>query len=291
MLGDVGSRIVLLAWIPLVAPFFMLLPARRAMVVATIAGWLLLPPVVQIALPGIPDFGKTTAVMFGLLFGTIVFEPNRLFSFRPRWFDLPMIVFSVCPFFSALSNDQTAYDGLSASFIHFMNWLVPYWLGRVYLTDVESFRELGLGIIIGGLCLTPFCLVETKYTQIFLKLFYGVARRGLFDGGRYGGFRPSVFFACGLECGLWMSSVQTTVGDSQRRDLRYFVGRRFFVQIRRCDRVARHRLCRALVFHAVQSEVGDVVPAVHRPSFLCSAHHEPLVGRVRRRSHQHGIGP
>jgi len=205
MLGEVGSRIFLLAWIPLVVPIFMLLPSRRAMVAATIAGWLILPPDIQIQLPGFPDFGKTTAVMFGLLFGAILFEPHRVFSFRPRWFDLPIIVFAVCPFFSALSNDQTAYEGLSASFIHFMNWLVPYWLGRVYLTDADSFRELGLGIIVSALCLIPCCLVETKYSQIFLSLIYFTSKRG-FDSGRYGGFRPRVFFSAGLECALWMCS-------------------------------------------------------------------------------------
>ena len=71
----------------------------------------------------------------------------------------------MCPFFSAISNDLGPYEGLSGMSGHFLDWLVPYWLGRLYLTDVESFRELGLGIIIGGVCLIPFCLFEIKFAS------------------------------------------------------------------------------------------------------------------------------
>jgi hypothetical protein len=41
-----------------------------------------------------------------------------------------------------------------------VEWLLSYWIGRMYLTDVESYRELGLGMIIGSVCLIPFCLIE-----------------------------------------------------------------------------------------------------------------------------------
>ena len=37
-------------------------------------------------------------------------------------------------------------------------------------------------------------------------------------------------------------------------------------------------------FPADQNEMGDVGPAVHRPSFFYCPHHEPLVGPVRRRT-------
>lgn len=62
MFGENGAQFVLLAWIPLVTSIFMALPAGRAVVTAAIAGWLLLPPNIQIVLPGVPDFGTTTAV-------------------------------------------------------------------------------------------------------------------------------------------------------------------------------------------------------------------------------------
>ena len=45
MFGDIGAQFLLVAWIPVVLVVFMALPARRAMVAASIAGWLLLPPI------------------------------------------------------------------------------------------------------------------------------------------------------------------------------------------------------------------------------------------------------
>jgi hypothetical protein len=76
MLGENGAQFVLLAWVPLVVPIFMALPAGRAMVLATIAGWLLLPPNIQIRLAGVPDFGKTTAVHPDLI--PLVHTPQNL---------------------------------------------------------------------------------------------------------------------------------------------------------------------------------------------------------------------
>ena len=68
--------------------------------------------------------------------------------------------------------------------------MLPYWIGRVYLTDVESFRELGLGMIIGGVCLIPFCLFEIKMSPIMQPMLYGIGRCG---GDAIWGLPPSGF--------------------------------------------------------------------------------------------------
>jgi hypothetical protein len=203
MFGIIGAQIVLVSWIPLAVLLFTFLPARRAAIAAAIAGWLLLPPT-GISLPGIPDYTKTSAVVLGLLFGTILFQPARLSAFRPRWFDLPMFMFCVCPFFSSISNDLGYYDGLSATFGQCLEWLLPYWIGRIYLTDVDSFRELGLGMIIGGVCLIPLCLLEFRLSPIIRPILFGF---GYFEGLRFGGYRPVIFFRTGLELGLWINAV------------------------------------------------------------------------------------
>jgi len=203
MFGIIGAQIVLLVWIPVVLVVFMLLPARRAMVAASVAAWLLLPPI-AIVLPGLPDYTKTGAAVLGILLATIVFEPARLFTFRPRWFDLPMLVFCVCPYFSSTTNGLGAYDGLAMVVMQCLNWLLPYWIGRLYLTDVASFREFGLGMIIGGVCLIPFCLIEFKMSPIMQSMLYGI---GNWEGTRLSGYRPRVFFTTGLALGLWMNAV------------------------------------------------------------------------------------
>ena len=77
-----------------------------------IGAWLLLPPY-ALAIAGLPDYSKSTAAVLGVLLGTLIFHPDRLLAFRPRWFDLPMLLLCFCGIASSLQNDLGIYDGLS----------------------------------------------------------------------------------------------------------------------------------------------------------------------------------
>jgi len=197
------AAIALFGWIPIVLLLFALLPARRAVVASSIAAWLLLPPT-GIDLPGLPPYDKTVAATVGILLATVIFELNRLIAFRLRWFDLPMLLWCLCPLFSSISNDLGLYDGLTAAFRQTTTWLFPYLVGRLYLTDFNGLRDLALGMVIGGVCLIPLCLFESRMSPLLLSTIYGV---GTWEGIRYSGYRPHVFFATGLELGLWMNAV------------------------------------------------------------------------------------
>jgi len=198
---NILALIAILGWAPLILVLFSLLPARRAVVVGSIASWLLLPSV-GIDLPGIPEYSKTTAATTGILFATLFFESNRLLAFRLRWFDLPMILWSLCPFISSLTNDLGLYNGLSGVFSHMTQWFLPYLVGRLYLTDAEGLREFVIGTITGAVCLIPFALFEIRMSPKLMGMVYGF---GWFEGTRYGGYRPRVFFSTAIEFGLWMN--------------------------------------------------------------------------------------
>jgi len=200
---NIFAFIALIGAIPLTLVLFALLPARRAMVISSIGAWLFLPPI-GIDLPGFPDYGKATAATLGILLSTLVFESNRLLTFRLRWFDVPMLLWCLCPFVSSISSGLGPYDGLSATFQQTTSWFLPYLVGRLYLTDVEAMREFGLGIIVGGVCLIPLCLFELKMSPVLMGMVYGF---GNFEGVRNGGYRPRLFFASSLEVGLWMNAV------------------------------------------------------------------------------------
>ena len=200
---NIFAFIALIGAIPLTLVLFALLPARRAVVTSAIGAWLFLPPI-GIDLPGFPDYTKATAATAGILLGTLVFESNRLLTFRLRWFDLPMLLWGLCPFVSSVSNGLGTYDGLSAAFQQTTSWFLPYLVGRLYLTDVEDMRELALGMIVGGVCLIPLCLFEFKMSPRLMGMVYGF---GGWEGARYGGYRPRVFFKSSLELGLWMHAV------------------------------------------------------------------------------------
>jgi tetratricopeptide (TPR) repeat protein len=173
------------------------------MVVTAIGGWLLLPSI-SIDLPGVPPYDKSLAITSGILLGTILFDSGRLLAFRPRWYDLPMLVWCVCPFFTSISNNLGMEDGMSSVYRQSITWLFPYLIGRVYLTNIDSFRELSLGLAISGVCMIPFCLLEIRVGPRLLQDVYGlkVAWRGV----RYGGYRPQLFFQDGLALGLWMNT-------------------------------------------------------------------------------------
>ena len=71
---------------------FAVLPARRAVVMAFVGGWLFLP-VFGIDLKGIPPFSKVSASAYAVLLGAAAVRlRDRLLTFRPRWFDLPIFV-------------------------------------------------------------------------------------------------------------------------------------------------------------------------------------------------------
>src|SRR5271165_7651631 len=107
---------------------FALLPARHAAAAAVIGAWLLLPPY-QMSISNFPDYSKTTAASLGIMFGTLFFGLDRILAFRPRWFDLPMLLWCFCGLASSVANGLGPYDGLSDSLSQILNWGLPYLCG------------------------------------------------------------------------------------------------------------------------------------------------------------------
>ena len=195
------AYLALLGWIPLVITLFALVPGRRAAAAALVGAWLFLPPS-GMAIAGLPDFTKMTAATIGIMLGTLIFDPGRILTFRPRWFDLPMLLWCCTALVSSLQN-VTLYDGLSGSFGLVITWGLPYFLGRLYFGDPDGLRLFAVAMIIGALAYVPLCLWEIRMSPHLLRTFYGI---GDWQGIRLGGYRPYVFFKTGLELGLWMTA-------------------------------------------------------------------------------------
>ncbi len=198
--------IALLGWIPVSMSLFALLPPRRAVVVSVIGAWLLLPPA-SIPLSGLPDYDKMMAATVGILLGTLLFQPNRLLEFRLHWFDLPMLCWCIAPLITSLQVGLGLYDGLSGSLLCMVRWVLPYFVGRLYLGDPEGLRELAIGIICGGAAYVPAILLELRFSPFMKGLVYGMYQ---WEGFRYGGYRPFVFLSTGLELGMWMTAASLT---------------------------------------------------------------------------------
>jgi len=201
--------ITLFGWIPFVLMFFSLFPPRRAVIAAFISAWLFLP-MAGFSVPGLPDYTKRTATSLAVLLGITIFHSNLLLALRPRWFDLPIVVYCcLCPIASSLSNNLGLYDGCAAALVSSVTWGLPYLIGRVCFTHLEHLRELAVGIVVGGLVCIPFCWWEMRMSPQLHLTLYGFTSGGYADL-YYGAHRPKLFLSCALELGLWMTATATT---------------------------------------------------------------------------------
>lgn len=201
--GNILVPVVMFGWPLLLVALFLMLPARRAVIMGLIVAWLFLP-VAEYEFKGIPEYNKMTATSLSLFIATLLFEPNRVLAFRPKWIDLSIVVLILAPFMSSLSNGLGAYDGMSEANSQLLRWGLPYFIGRIYFNDYESMRELAFGLFLGGLIYLPFCWFEMRMSPQLHRMVYGYHQHGFMQTIRYGGYRPMVFLQHGLMVGMWM---------------------------------------------------------------------------------------
>lgn len=197
--------LTMFGWIPVVLGLFSMMEARRAVITAFLVAWLFLP-IASYALPGLPDYTKMTATCWGILIAAAIFDNRRLLSFKLRAFDIPLIILCVSPLASSLSNGLGIYDGLSAMLFKTVIWGFPYFIGRIYFSDLDGLRSLAIGFFIGGLIYVPFCFFENVMSPQLHRIFYGFHQHDFSQTFRYGGWRPMVFMKHGLMVGMWMAT-------------------------------------------------------------------------------------
>src|SRR5438477_10231591 len=95
--------VILFGWIPTVILLFMILPPRRAVIIAFMIAWLFLP-MAGYKVKALPDYTKMTATVFGVLMAACIFDTDRILGFRPKWVDIPMLVFCFSPLATSVIN-------------------------------------------------------------------------------------------------------------------------------------------------------------------------------------------
>ena len=217
LLTSMGGRIVYgtpnvivavaqVAYVLLVAGAYLRLPPRRAVLVATIVGFLLLPVFEGTAYEA--PLLRTKSMLVGgvVLLGAGVADWRRLRRFRPGLLDLPMALLCLAPVATSLSNDLGLYDGLQGAFEMAMSWGAPYLLGRLYLGDPAGLRALATAVVVGAMAYVPLCLWEVRMSPQLHHDLYGFRpHAGFIQTVRFGGYRPSVFMDHGLMVGMFMA--------------------------------------------------------------------------------------
>jgi len=203
--GNTLVAVTLFGWPFVLAALYLMAPAQRACIIGFLFAWLFLP-IAEYQFEGFPEYNKMTATCAGTFLATLIFDPNRIVSFRPRWVDLPCLILCICPVASSLTNGLGLYDGLSESSRLVFVWGFPYFLGRIYFNDLRGLRELAIGIFIGGVVYVPLCWLELRLSPQLHNWVYGYHQHGFVQTLRYGGYRPMVFLQHGLMVGMWMTT-------------------------------------------------------------------------------------
>lgn len=205
------AKVALYAWVPFVLLAFAVMKPRRAAIFAYVTGWLFLP-MLSIKFTGIPDLTKVTASSFGVLLGAALFDFKTLIKFRPSIYDLPMALWCLSPLVTSVVNELGWYDGISNVVQQLGLWGIPYYIGRIYFCDMEGFRELGIGIVIGALAYLPFSYLEMVISPLLHKYIYGFVQHSIAQAKRWGAFRPMVFMQSSLALAMFMTTAVMIAG-------------------------------------------------------------------------------
>jgi hypothetical protein len=202
--GNAFAAVALLGYIPFAFLLFAFLPPRKAVIYDFMIAWLFLP-MSHLPLHGFTDLNKMSVACVGSLLAALIFDNETLFAFRPKIWDIPMLVWCVCPFISSLGNRLGYYDAFSALAYQITSWGLPYFIGRVYFNDLKGLRELAIAIVVGGVIYAPFCWVEIRMSPQFHNFVYGYQQHDFSQTVRYGSYRPMVFMEHGLAVAMWMA--------------------------------------------------------------------------------------
>ena len=203
------AQLAMVAWLPIIFYLFNRYPPRTAVMMSFLGGLMFLPERgAGFALPLIPDYTGMVATCYGIVLALAVYDSDRLSSLKLGWTDIPMLIWCICPFFSSMSNGLGAYDGFNATLTQLAKWGLPYFLGRLYFTNLDNLKELAIGIVKGTLMYVPLCIWEGRMSPNLHLMLYGYWAHpsGLTQARRYGGFRPNVFMQHGLMVGAWVMS-------------------------------------------------------------------------------------
>lgn len=191
-------------FIPMAIRLFQRYKPAVAAAATFVIGWSFLPQA-KFDLPMIPSYTKVSALALAVLISVLIFDRGIFKTLRFSPLDLPMLVWVICPFFTSVSNDLGAYDGIAVVITQIFLYGMPYLVGRLYFGGFEEMRTLAIAMFLGALALAPLAIYEMVMSPVLHIQLYGWYPHSDFSQTkRGGGYRPSVFMTHGLEFAIWM---------------------------------------------------------------------------------------
>jgi hypothetical protein len=207
------AYVMLFLWPVIATALFRRLPREKALIWSILAAYMLLPPLVNINLPAVPDMDKFTIANLCALVLT-VWVLNEKVSFLPQSFlgKALIVLYIVSPFATTLTNDDPIrivakdvpalriYDSVSAISYQFIA-LIPFFLARHLLRTEAAMKDIVGALITAGLIYSLPMLLEARLSPQLNIWIYGFFQHDFAQTMRDGGFRPIVF----MPHGLWVA--------------------------------------------------------------------------------------
>ena len=228
-IGNTVALLALLGWPLVVVLLFRTLSIERALIWSILGGYMLLPQLSAINLPGAPALNKETIPNLTAFAACLVLWGRMPRLLPEGWVGrLLLILFIVSPGITVINNLEAvrfgvdrfgtmvlvdpnalevwslpglrAYDSVSAV-VQQIFLMLPFFLAREVLRTEAALREVVLALVIGMAIYTLPMLYEVRFSPQLHTRLYGFFQHDFAQAMRNGGFRPFVF----MPHGLWVA--------------------------------------------------------------------------------------
>ncbi|SFD68258.1 hypothetical protein [Roseivivax sediminis] len=208
------AYLMLALWPVLTLVMFQRLPPSRAMLIAIVGGYLVLPePPAVFDLPLFPPFTKHNIPALSA-FLALLWTQGRSAPLFPRnlMARALLAIFVISPVFTVLVNPEPlVFDAAVIPGLGFKDMIalpmtqalliLPFLLARRLLATGEAQRETLRALFWGGMAYSVLMLIEIRLSPQINLWVYGYYQHAFDQTIRFGGFRPMVF----LYHGLWVA--------------------------------------------------------------------------------------
>lgn len=198
------AEIAILVWIPVAAGLFAVTRPVRALVLAYLIGWLVLP-MTEVDVRGFWDIDKVLATNVGVAIGAFLFSPGRLKPVRFVLGDWMLLAFVGGACITSISNDLGVYDGLSSATHKFFYYAGPYFFGRLMIRKRSELLDAARMIVTAACVCGVLAVWEWRMSPQIHRTLWGFFQHTFLQHMRWGFYRPILCFPHALGLGAFMA--------------------------------------------------------------------------------------
>lgn len=198
------TQLAFILWIPITVALFSKFRPAKAVTMAYLCGWLLLPAT-EIKMQGFWDIDKTLVIAAGVVVGILLCCRNPLAGLQPCWSDVFLVGFALAAAASSLTNGLGTYDGASTFVNKLIYYGVAFGCGRLFLRERRDLHEAVQSVCCAAALYALLSLWEWRMSPQIHQALYGEFQHKFQQHKRWSFFRPVVCFPHALSLGVFMA--------------------------------------------------------------------------------------